>query len=412
MLAGHSFGSIVAAAALAGEPRPAVRGLVLVNPIAASALAGPRRSLTRLTVLLPPARRRAAGAGRHLRCCATRLVTRIASVAMATTPDAGAAPLDPRRARPVLLRRSPTGAMLLEAFHASVAPRRRASSPPAVKRADAAGGGRARRHRPAARPARAGCPVPGRAAGRAARHRAPRPLRGARPRSPPRSRRSSRRSLVKILFDCRYVRTGRHDGISRYTAGLVTALAELHPVTMLISDERQLAAAPRPCPWHLVSAPTSVREPLVARQVRRLAPGRGVLPDADDGQLGPRLPAASSRCTTSSTTATARRRRSSPRRSGCCGGSTTCAWWPQRLLLNRADAVVTVSETTAALIARHRLTRRPGHRGAERAPTRCRTRPGCRAPARWSTWARSCRTRTSRRWPCAMAARCPTTSCT
>ncbi len=35
------------------------------------------------------------------------------------------------------------------------------------------------------------------------------------------------------------------------------------------------------------------------------------------------------------------------------------AWWPQRMLLNRADAVVTVSETTAALIAEHRLTRRP-----------------------------------------------------
>ena len=32
------------------------------------------------------------------------------------------------------------------------------------------------------------------------------------------------------------------------------------------------------------------------------------------------------------------------------------AWWPQRALLNRADAVVTVSETTAALIAEiHRL---------------------------------------------------------
>ena len=34
------------------------------------------------------------------------------------------------------------------------------------------------------------------------------------------------------------------------------------------------------------------------------------------------------------------------------------AWWPQRLLLNRADAVVTVSETTRALMLEHRLTRR------------------------------------------------------
>jgi glycosyltransferase involved in cell wall biosynthesis len=35
------------------------------------------------------------------------------------------------------------------------------------------------------------------------------------------------------------------------------------------------------------------------------------------------------------------------------------AWWPQRMLLNRADAVVTVSETTAAEMREHRLTRRP-----------------------------------------------------
>ena len=35
------------------------------------------------------------------------------------------------------------------------------------------------------------------------------------------------------------------------------------------------------------------------------------------------------------------------------------AWWPQRMLLNRADAIVTVSETSAGLIRRHRLTKRP-----------------------------------------------------
>ena len=43
---------------------------------------------------------------------------------------------------------------------------------------------------------------------------------------------------MNIVFDCRYTRLNRHDGISRYTRGLVTALAELHPVTMLISDQQ------------------------------------------------------------------------------------------------------------------------------------------------------------------------------
>jgi pimeloyl-ACP methyl ester carboxylesterase len=87
VLAGHSFGSIVAAAALAGGTAPAVRGLVLVNPIAASALTGPRRVMTGLTVLhhrVAAALPEPAGTWllRH------PLVTRIASVAMATTRDA------------------------------------------------------------------------------------------------------------------------------------------------------------------------------------------------------------------------------------------------------------------------------------------------------------------------------------
>ncbi|GAA3077245.1 alpha/beta hydrolase [Pseudonocardia yunnanensis] len=94
VLAGHSFGSIVATAALARPEPPAsgeagpppVRGLVLVNPIAASALAGPRVVVTRLTVLyhhLAAALPERAGTAllRH------PVMTRVASVAMATTGD-------------------------------------------------------------------------------------------------------------------------------------------------------------------------------------------------------------------------------------------------------------------------------------------------------------------------------------
>ncbi|MGH3586109.1 MAG: alpha/beta fold hydrolase, partial [Pseudonocardia sp.] len=86
VLAGHSFGSIIATAAVAGDGAPPVRGLVLVNPIAASALAGPRRVLTGFTVLY---HRIAAAlperAGTAL--LRNRAMTRIASVAMATTGD-------------------------------------------------------------------------------------------------------------------------------------------------------------------------------------------------------------------------------------------------------------------------------------------------------------------------------------
>lgn len=83
ILAGHSFGSIVAAAAARTAD---IAGLVLVNPIATSALAGPRRMLTRLTVGY---HRLAAALPEPVGAAVLRhpLLTRIASAAMVTTPD-------------------------------------------------------------------------------------------------------------------------------------------------------------------------------------------------------------------------------------------------------------------------------------------------------------------------------------
>jgi pimeloyl-ACP methyl ester carboxylesterase len=115
VLAGHSFGSVVAASA--ARTADATR-LVLVNPIAAAALQGPRQAMTRITVgyhRLAAALPERAGTAllRH------PLGTRIASAAMTTTAD------------PVLRRwihaehgRYFSGfadrRVLLEAFHASI----------------------------------------------------------------------------------------------------------------------------------------------------------------------------------------------------------------------------------------------------------------------------------------------------
>lgn len=161
-----------------------------------------------------------------------------------------------------------------------------------------------------------------------------------------------------IVVDCRYLRIGRHDGISRYTAGIVTALARLHPIEVLVSDERQLAHLPTGLPWHLVSSPTSWREPFVARQVRRTGADVVFSPMQTMGTWGRdyrvvltvhdliyyRHPAPPGDL---------------PAAVRLLWRAYHLAWWPQRLLLNRADAVVTVSETTRDLVARHRLTRRP-----------------------------------------------------
>jgi len=162
---------------------------------------------------------------------------------------------------------------------------------------------------------------------------------------------------VSVAFDCRYTRIGRHDGISRYTAGIVTELAQLTDVTMIISDERQLEMLPD-LPWVKVSGPTSVREPLVALQVNKLAPDVVITPMQTMGTLGRRYPLA--------LTVHDLIYYSNPTPPRDLPGFVRLlwrlyhkAWWPQRMLLNGADAVVTVSDTTRDLIAEHHLTRRP-----------------------------------------------------
>ncbi|WP_022888201.1 glycosyltransferase family 4 protein [Agromyces italicus] len=162
---------------------------------------------------------------------------------------------------------------------------------------------------------------------------------------------------MRVVVDCRYTRIGHHDGISRFTAGLVTELAKLHPVTMLVSDHRQLDMLPD-LPWQLVSSPTSAREPFVARQVRRLRPDIVFSPMQTMGSWGRDY-----RLLLTLHDLIYYENRTPPRDLPApvrlLWRLYHLAWWPQRLLLNRADAVVTVSETTAGLIRDHRLTRRP-----------------------------------------------------
>lgn len=162
---------------------------------------------------------------------------------------------------------------------------------------------------------------------------------------------------MKVLLDCRYVRTDHHDGISRYTVGVASALARLHPVELLITDRRQLAHLPD-APWHVVSGPTSVREPFVAFQVRRLAPDVVFTPMQTMGGWGRTYP-----LVLTLHDVIYHHHRTPPRDLPLwlrvLWRAHHLTWWPQRLLLGRADAVVTVSATTAEEIARHRLARAP-----------------------------------------------------
>ncbi|HEY4419179.1 MAG TPA: glycosyltransferase, partial [Pseudonocardia sp.] len=199
---------------------------------------------------------------------------------------------------------------------------------------------------------------------------------------------------MRILVDCRYVRIDRHDGISRYTAGLAGALARLHAerssgsapssterspgarsgtgrgaarvdtgdrgdtIELLVSDRRQLAHLPSDLPWHLIGSPTGIGEPLVARQIRRLQPDVVFSPMQTMGSWGRNY----SLVLTVHDLIYYRHPTPPPQFAApirLLWRLYHLAWWPQRVLLNRADAVVTVSAATASQVAGHRLTRRP-----------------------------------------------------
>ena len=408
-LLGHSFGSIVAAnAAVPRVSRP--ERLVLVNPIGAPALEGPRGVMTRLAVLYY---RTAAALPERAGFALLRngAIVRVMSVTMAKT-------------RSKSLRRwihdqhdryfSAFGDRdaVLEAFHASVSHdvSEVAADIPvptllvAAERDDVTPLEAQRRLRravprchargdPRGRP-----PDPLRDAGRRRRAHPPVPaLRGAR---------------VRIVVDCRYTRIERHDGISRFTAGIVAELGKRHPLTMLVSDHRQLEMLP-PLPWQLVSSPTSIREPLVALQVKRLRPDIVFTPMQTMGSWGRNY-----KLLLTLHDLIYYENRTPPRDLPA----------PVRLLwrLYHLGLVAAADAPQPRRRGRHRLgdhgrahRRAPPHRPARHRHPERRRRPRrarrCRARAPRATgsctWARTCPTRTSTR-SCGPSRRFPTTSCT
>jgi glycosyltransferase involved in cell wall biosynthesis len=164
---------------------------------------------------------------------------------------------------------------------------------------------------------------------------------------------------MKILFDARFTRTDHHDGISRYGASLIDAVAPLADVTMLISDPRQLKLLPD-VPYVLARSPLSPAELLVARTVNRLGPDVVVCPLQTMGTWGRKYPLILTlHDLIYYTNPTPPPFLPLPVRA--LWRLYHLAYWPQRLLLNRADVVATISEATASLIREHRLTRRPVH---------------------------------------------------
>lgn len=160
-----------------------------------------------------------------------------------------------------------------------------------------------------------------------------------------------------IFFDARYIRVDHHDGISRFSVGLFEALNRKTEVVALISDPAQLDKLP-PCRYEIISAPTSAFEPLVARQVNKFGAEVVFSPMQTMGTLGRKYKLILTLHDL------IYYRHPTPPPSFNLGIRILwrlfhLVYWPQRMLLNRADAVATVSQTTKNLIQKHRLTKRP-----------------------------------------------------
>ncbi|WP_374727422.1 glycosyltransferase family 4 protein [Haloactinomyces albus] len=163
---------------------------------------------------------------------------------------------------------------------------------------------------------------------------------------------------MTVFVDARWTRTDVHDGISRYGASLIEALHRLHPVTMLIHDEAQLRLLPGDVPYVVVNSPFAPRELWLSRRLHRLGADVVFSPLQVIGGFRRRY-----RLILTLHDLIYYRH---PQPPGFLPLPVRLIWrlyhrafWPQRVLLNRADAVVTVSATTRDLIAEYRLTRRP-----------------------------------------------------
>lgn len=163
---------------------------------------------------------------------------------------------------------------------------------------------------------------------------------------------------MKLFFDARYIRTDFHDGISRYSAELGCALAKLTKVTFIISDPAQLISLPRNAKYITIHAPTSVKEPFTAKMLNKYQPDVVFSPMQTMGTSGREF-----KLILTLHDMIYYRHRLPPKDLNplirLAWRAYHLSYVPQRVTLNHADMIATVSNTSAREIEHARLTKRP-----------------------------------------------------
>ncbi|MEY4980750.1 MAG: hypothetical protein RL174_88, partial [Actinomycetota bacterium] len=163
-----------------------------------------------------------------------------------------------------------------------------------------------------------------------------------------------------IFFDARYIRFDHHDGISRFSAGLFDALNSRIKITAIIYDRRQLLKLPRGCDYVFANDPTSPKELFIAKTLNRFGAKIVFSPMQTMGSWGRKYKL----ILTLHDLIYYRHPAPPPGFSlpiRALWRIFHLVYWPQRLILNRADAIATVSNTSKRLIQKFRLTKRPVH---------------------------------------------------
>lgn len=91
---------------------------------------------------------------------------------------------------------------------------------------------------------------------------------------------------MKLFFDARFIRTDFHDGVSRYSTELGNALAKLTAVTFIICDKKQLAFLPKKAKFIQIHSPVSVKEPFTSLILNKYNPDVVFSPMQVMGSLG------------------------------------------------------------------------------------------------------------------------------
>ena len=164
--------------------------------------------------------------------------------------------------------------------------------------------------------------------------------------------------MRQIAFDGRFIKPEHPDGISRFSLGLIHELAKLTQLKVLVCDQKVAAKLPAGVEVVWATDPTSPLEIFTALKLN--SKGIDVLfsPMQTTSGIGRKF-----KLVLTLHDLIYYRHRTPPKE---FNPLVRMIWWlyhlsftPQRLVLNGADAVVTVSETTRKHMLEKRLTKRP-----------------------------------------------------